>query len=267
MICNYCMIEKNESDFYNRYKTCKECVCKKQRERNKITKKISGYKICNKCNVNKIVNDFRKNRGECKDCERKYGRNYYKNNKEIREKWVNSNKNRMKYLQANWYQNNKEKRNAEYKLKYENIPEFKLWADQKSILYRHINKIKRTEEYLGINTYIIKKWFEFCFDENMNWNNHGDYWHIDHVLPIANFNLQNQNDIDICFNWKNLMPIQKEINLIKGNKLYENQYNKHIKNLITFFKINKMNENLDNFLIHYQDYYATHLDAGNSLEL
>ena len=40
----------------------------------------------------------------------------------------------------------------------------------------------------------------------MSWTNQGTYWDIDHVLPCSNFNLEQDEDIKKCFNWKNLRP-------------------------------------------------------------
>ena len=37
--------------------------------------------------------------------------------------------------------------------------------------------------------------------------NYGSVWKIDHCLPIASFNLLNENDMKNCFNWVNLRPM------------------------------------------------------------
>ena len=264
MICNQCKLDKKAEDYYNRYKTCKECIKKKQRERNKDDKlkKRNGNKKCKKCEEIKDINLFRINRGECLNCEKKYGRKYNKKNKHIRDKWQNENKEHHKKLQANWYQNNKNKINEKYNRRYKNDICFKINQDQRRILLNHITKIKRTKEYLGNEFKIIKKWLEKQFDNNMSWDNHGEYWEIDHVLPIANFDLTNEKDIEVCFNWKNLMPLKKEINSNKKNKVIEKQVKLQIKRLKAFFTINEIEEDLNNYLIKYQHYFATHLAAG-----
>lgn len=41
----------------------------------------------------------------------------------------------------------------------------------------------------------------------MSWNNYGFYWSIDHVIPMAYFNLVNQNSQKICCNWTNMQPL------------------------------------------------------------
>ena len=53
----------------------------------------------------------------------------------------------------------------------------------------------------------------------MNWDNHGSYWHIDHVRPCASFNMLDEDDIKLCFNWRNVRPIEKTLNLSKNDKI------------------------------------------------
>ena len=43
-------------------------------------------------------------------------------------------------------------------------------------------------------------------------------WEIDHITPIASFNLVNENEQLICFNYKNLQPLLKFENRSKGKK-------------------------------------------------
>jgi hypothetical protein len=71
------------------------------------------------------------------------------------------------------------------------------------------------------------KWIEYQFDENMNWDNQGTYWDIDHVTPCSNFNLENEEEIKKCFNWKNIRPCEKIENYKKNNKIVESLINDH----------------------------------------
>ena len=68
------------------------------------------------------------------------------------------------------------------------------------------------------------KWIEFQFSDNMNWNNYGKYWHIDHVIPMASFNFSKEEDVKFCMNWKNLRPLEAKLNISKGCKVDENLY-------------------------------------------
>ena len=46
---------------------------------------------------------------------------------------------------------------------------------------------------------------------------YGSLWQTDHCLPIASFNLLDENDMKKCFNWIDLRPMySKENNLKKA---------------------------------------------------
>jgi hypothetical protein len=49
--------------------------------------------------------------------------------------------------------------------------------------------------------------------------NHGKEWHIDHVIPISKFDLNNQEEQILAFNWRNTMPLSCKENLSKNNKI------------------------------------------------
>lgn len=87
------------------------------------------------------------------------------------------------------------------------------------MLFEYIKKKKGTIKYLGCSIEQIIKWLEFNFDENMTWENRGSYWHCDHTLPIKQFNMENEDEIMVCFNWKNIMPMYAPDNISKSAKI------------------------------------------------
>lgn len=76
---------------------------------------------------------------------------------------------------------------------------------------------------LGCNKQFLIKWFEYNFklDEHLdiNWDNYGTHWHIDHVTPCASFDMNNEEQQKECFHWTNLSPVLKSYNLSKGDKI------------------------------------------------
>ena len=38
---------------------------------------------------------------------------------------------------------------------------------------------------------------------------------LDHVKPCASFNLQNEKEQQLCFNWSNLQPLEASANISK----------------------------------------------------
>jgi hypothetical protein len=60
------------------------------------------------------------------------------------------------------------------------------------------------------------------FDEFMNWNNYGSYWHIDHIKPNNLFEYESDNDLGFqqSFALNNLRPLEKFQNMQRSNKMY-----------------------------------------------
>jgi len=64
----------------------------------------------------------------------------------------------------------------------------------------------------------LKK-IEHKFTFEMSWNNHGSYWHIDHIKPCSKFDLSNPEEQQKCFHYTNMQPLPAIDNLIKGNRI------------------------------------------------
>ena len=53
----------------------------------------------------------------------------------------------------------------------------------------------------------------------MSWKNHGlKGWHIDHKIPLNNFNLKKVSEQRKAFNFKNTQPMWSFQNLSKGHR-------------------------------------------------
>ena len=59
---------------------------------------------------------------------------------------------------------------------------------------------------------------------NMTIENYGSVWQIDHCLPIASFNLLDENDMKKCFDWINLRPMYSNENNFKKAKIDQYLY-------------------------------------------
>ena len=52
----------------------------------------------------------------------------------------------------------------------------------------------------------------------MNWDNYGrDGWHVDHFRPCASCDLNDEEQQLVCFNWRNLAPLDSFENYSKGD--------------------------------------------------
>lgn len=89
------------------------------------------------------------------------------------------------------------------------------------------NKTSSTFDYIGMTISEFREWLEYQFDENMNWDNYGSYWQIDHVTPCASYNLEDENEAFKCFSWENSRPLEKKENNIKSDNIDNAEINKH----------------------------------------
>jgi hypothetical protein len=122
-------------------------------------------------------------------------------------------------------------------------------------------KSKHTITYLGCNCSDYLKWI-LNYDASYTFENYGKIWHIDHVIPISKFQITDEEDQLLAFNWRNTMPMSVKENLSKNNKIIKPQIENHLKKLLDYHLENKLD--LPQVFI---DLFAKHLDAGNPLEL
>jgi hypothetical protein len=78
------------------------------------------------------------------------------------------------------------------------------------------------------------------------------------VIPISKFNLDNEEEQLLAFNWRNTMPLSSKENLSKNNKIIHSQVEQHYKKIVDYH----IENNLD-LPQEYIDLFAKHLDAGS----
>ena len=295
--CAKCRVEKEMHLFVRngRENTCKEChnelkrskyanntemrekTNERQRERNKsITLQAKqlqeidtdDVKKCKYCNQERNIKMFRPKRAKCLECERSDGRDYRKSDtgKEKSKTWVNENQEHMTKLQANWYQIHKSEINKANIDKYANNPSYKYYKKSKDKIRA---AIKSTTEYdidiLDCKSGLYKNWIEYCLkyiDKDLELDDHGIIYHVDHVLPVNLFNFDDETEKSLCFNWRNTSPMSGSENLSKHDTIVKEQLEQHIKNLKAFHKQNNMKLPKE-----YKKLCAKHLTmTGNPLE-
>jgi len=80
-------------------------------------------------------------------------------------------------------------------------------------------KAKRTEELLGYSAAQLKAHLEKMFIGKMNWDNHGELWEIDHIIPISVLVKNGERDPSKINCLSNLKPILKTENRSKQDKV------------------------------------------------
>jgi len=87
-------------------------------------------------------------------------------------------------------------------------------------------KVRGFENYTGCTPDELRDWLESQFSDWMSWSNKGK-WHIDHIVPCASFDLSDKDQQKVCFNWRNLQPLERRKNISKGDDINESVI--HIK--------------------------------------
>lgn len=215
---------------------------------------MEGTKDCKICGETKPVNMFRVYRKTCWDCSRRIEREKYHANKEERTQYIAEyrEKNKEKVLaQMKTYRDknkdliNEQKRQLRaglrtltistrvYKITEQadidkhraQIREYIANNLEQQVRFKigdqlHAKRIKQksTLEYLGAPMSLVMEWFEFNFRDSMSWDNRGS-WHIDHNVPVVQFNLKSEEEVGVCFDWKNLMPLPSLENYRKHDRI------------------------------------------------
>ena len=213
-MCDKC-IQTKPIDKYRKYcensysKTCKKCLNEldKIRKKNQRQKKAETFLAkCEKCDEEKVLKDFAKLK------------KFYK--KKI---CISCYPDFLREQKTEWCRN-ESITNINYRLKKS------LAARLRNVL----NKNDTTMNYIGCNIQYLREWFEYNFNSEMNWENYGSFWSIDHIIPVCKFDLTIEDEKLKCWNWSNLMPVTIKYNSSK-KEIDMNQVN-FILNKIQKFK-------------------------------
>ncbi len=82
-----------------------------------------------------------------------------------------------------------------------------------------VQKDRSSSKYFDFNPRQLQEHLESQFTPEMNWDNYGTYWHIDHIIPLAYYGISDGDDPKIREAWslKNLRPLEASKNIAKGS--------------------------------------------------
>ena len=212
---------------------CKLCLVAERKKRKQY---ITEYneKYWKNRDVEEEKRKKRKWRDDNRECLPEKNRKYYLQNLEHRKKSDRA------YRKANWErikQRNREwrKRTQYEKKKRKNDIHYRL----KSNISRRLREIlkqgksKSTMKYVGCNIETLKCHLESKFAKFMSWRQ-AHMFHIDHCIPCAAFNMENELDKRVCWWYKNLQPLWVKDNLAKKDKYKEEDKQALIKEWIFY---------------------------------
>ena len=76
----------------------------------------------------------------------------------------------------------------------------------------------RTHEYLGCTFDYFRRYLEVRFEHGMTWDNYGDIWELDHIIPCASWDFTKHFEHLCCWNYRNVRPLWKTENRLKKDK-------------------------------------------------
>ena len=247
--CNDCACVLTEENQVKGRNQCKKCRSESYKvySQTKLSEKYStfdGTKICSSPSCGKIltVDNCVKNRPICKDCYNVKTNDYKKNNKdkvlENHKEYYQANKDKIADYYKNHYVENKDtylKNNQKWRSENRETirkketdrlhkdPTLRLIKACRTRIWYALkdkgNKNAHTDEYLDCTIEFLKKWLEYNFKDEMTLDNYGPYWHVDHVIPCARFNLEDPNEVAHCFHWVNLQPMLGSENMSKHDNI------------------------------------------------
>jgi 5-methylcytosine-specific restriction endonuclease McrA len=88
----------------------------------------------------------------------------------------------------------------------------------KQPIRRATGRSYKTNELLGCSYAEARQWIETKFKRGMGWHNTGR-WEIDHIIPIAAFDLENPTHILRVNHYSNLQPLWRKENRDKRDQL------------------------------------------------
>lgn len=214
-------------------------------------------KTCSRCNIEKDLNTFDKQkagkfgvRSKCKTCrmiERKENaekialrnklyyeanrkkirvrqKNYYEENKQIIDKkyraYRKANPEKYKSYRKTWRTKNSNYHKNYEKNRRQHDIDFKLRNALRSRLFKALRGLVKNGSAvrdLGCSIEELRKHLETQFQPGMTWENYGE-WHIDHITPLASFDLTDGAQLKKACYFNNLQPLWAKDNLRKGNR-------------------------------------------------
>lgn len=233
-----------------------------------FTNPNNANKTCVTCNQIKEIDEFYTHGSvkTCKQCLNERRRLKYSTNDLYREKQI---KESIKYKQCKKEKRDKDKLQYQEEIGIDNqfckyCKEIKLKTrfrhnrlkckdcerdDPKDKFKRYVrtriynslkrNKTKHTVEYLGCSSEEYYKWI-MNYNPSYTSENYGPSWHIDHVIPLSTFDLDDPQQQSLAFNWRNTMPLSAFENMSKNNRLNETQILEHYNKLVNFNEENNM---------------------------
>ena len=192
-------------------------------------------RCCPKCKVMKALTLFSKRQSRCKTCRTE---DYFTREKAKHLIWRKKNAETIKQQTKSWraanadyaktyYLANRAKVRQQHSIwqskQIKENPYFRLVKNLRNRVKDGIKngnglKSSVTETLIGCTYAFVRQHLTSLFQPGMTLENYG-LWEIDHIIPVASFDLTKEEEQKKCFHWSNMQPLWKQINRLKSDKL------------------------------------------------
>jgi hypothetical protein len=194
---------------------------KKLAQKENYKKWYENHKTERKAKDNKRRREYYQNHKEERLLYAKeYRENHKEKGKKYNKNWRTEHKQEIKIKRKEYYQNHKEERNKYTLNKLKNNINFKIANNLRNRLRQALKDNQKSGSAvkdLGCSIPELKTHLESKFQDGMTWDNWSPTgWHIDHIKPLASFNLINRKEFLKANHYTNLQPMWAEENFKKG---------------------------------------------------
>ena len=159
-------------------------------------------------------------RGEIREYFREYRRNHKDLVAERNSLYRETHREELREKQKRYEQLTKEERRTKRRARWLSDPEYRLSVAMRNRLNRAIRRGARSGSAvrdLGCSIAELRAYLESKFQPGMTWENWSPTgWHIDHVRPLASFDLTDRAQFLQACHYTNLQPLWAAENLKKG---------------------------------------------------
>ncbi len=158
---------------------------------------------------------------EAKEYQKQYRKAHQQESQQYQQIYRKKTKEIAKQYKKEWFQKNKSKINEAAKERRKVDLQFKLAHYLRSRLRKALQQNYKSGSAvrdLGCTIPELKQYLEVRFKPGMTWDNYGE-WHIDHIIPLASFNLQNPKQLLKAVHYTNLQPLWGLENILKKDKI------------------------------------------------
>lgn len=137
---------------------------------------------------------------------------------------------------------------------------------QKAIRARHLISFRRyislkgsgdaVIDYLNMDAFELRNYISSQWQQGMSWDNYGEFWIVDHIVPLRYFEPTSIKDMKLCWDYNNLQASYYWDNHAKGYcvEVTKNILEGMVRNASVDLLLKKIEHIQDMFANYYENY-------------